>query len=265
MVVHRKSKLRRMKKWLFRAFTQFFLDPRESLKSVRGLAPFARDAFVYRKHQNTTKKSFNYSFRNLFPQLGDRFESAGTANGHYFHQDIWAARRIYSQRPITHLDIGSRIDGFVGHVLPFMDVTVLDIRPLTTSQPGIQFRRADILNLPLEDSSVESISCLHALEHVGLGRYGDPIDPDGWRQALSELNRVLAKDGRLYFSVPVGRERVEFNAHRVFDPITIINELNDLTLLEFSSVNDAGEYVESVSPESLSQATYSCGLFIFTK
>ena len=55
-------------------------------------------------------------------------------------------------------------------------------------------------------------------EHIGLGRYGDPLDPLGTRKAAAELQRVLAPGGQLLFSLPVGRPRVEFNAHRVHDP-----------------------------------------------
>jgi hypothetical protein len=63
----------------------------------------------------------------------------------------------------------------------------------------------------------------------------------------------------------VGRERVCFNAHRVFDPQTIITALSGFDLLEFSLVDDSGVYSESVSPEAARHLDYGCGLFVFEK
>jgi hypothetical protein len=103
------------------------------------------------------------------------------------------------------------------------------------------------------------------MEHVGLGRYGDPVDPGACFLGMSELQRVLAPGGRLYFSVPVGRERVEFDAHRVFNPRTILDSFPELRLVEFSAVNDDGDYVENIDPGQLEGAWYSCGLFLFER
>ncbi len=58
------------------------------------------------------------------------------AGGHYFHQDLWAAKKIFKRRPMTHVDIGSRVDGFVAHLLVFMPVTAVDIRYLDSNIEG---------------------------------------------------------------------------------------------------------------------------------
>jgi hypothetical protein len=204
-------------------------------------------------------------FGDLYPRLGDRFEPAGSVPVHYFHQDIWAARRVREAAPARHVDIGSRIDGFVGHLLAFREVTVLDVRPLGGIHPDLHFVHADVTSLPQEDRSLESVSSLHVVEHVGLGRYGDAIDPDGCFVAMRELQRVIATGGRLYLSVPVGRERLEFNAHRVFSPRTVIDAFAELRLAEFSVVDDSGRLVEHADPDAIESARYSCGLFIFER
>ncbi len=46
-------------------------------------------------------------------------------------------------------------------------------------------------------------SCMHTIEHIGLGRYGDPLDAVGDQTALSELQRVVAPGGSLLIVVPV--------------------------------------------------------------
>jgi len=231
----------------------------------RHLPRFVRDTKAYRAAPRTDA-SFAFEWANAQPMLSDLTATAGTAGGHYFHQDLWAARRIHRARPPAHVDIGSRVDGFVAHVLTFMPVTVVDIRPLESRVEGLSFVRGDICQLtPFADNSIESLSCLHALEHIGLGRYGDPIVPDGWRQALAECSRVLAPGGRFYLGTPIGTERLHFNAGRVFSPLTIMAALPALRLVSFAAVNDEGPLVDPADPAAFVGADYSCGLFEFTK
>jgi hypothetical protein len=191
---------------------------------------------------------------------------AGQASGHYFHQDLWAARKIFEQHPTTHLDIGSRIDGFVAHLLSFMSVTVVDIRKLDSTVKGLTFLQDDATELRrIADNSISSISSLHAAEHFGLGRYSDPVDPNACFTFMRSLQRVLSSGGKLYFSVPVGRERVEFNANRVFAPKTILDSFPLLHLVSFSLVADDGQLYENVDPLDIPPSDLACGLFEFTK
>jgi len=224
-----------------------------------------RDARAYRDAPRTDA-SFAFAWDDIQPMLADFTAPAGSAGGHYFHQDLWAARRIFAARPSTHVDVGSRIDGFVAHLLTFMPVTVVDIRPLHSDVAGLRFVQGDVCAMRMfGDASVSSLSSLHAIEHIGLGRYNDPIAPDAWRTALEECQRVLAPGGRFYFGTPVGRERLNFNSGRVFDPRTIIAALPGLRLTSFSAVDDAGALVESVDPAAFAIAEYACGLFEFTR
>jgi Caenorhabditis protein of unknown function, DUF268 len=203
----------------------------------------------------------------LLPRTADYRGSAGTAQGHYFHQDLWAARRIYLRRPETHFDVASRIDGFIAHLLVFTPVTVIDILPLKSKISGLNFVRDDATMLNgFADRSTESISSLHAAEHFGLGRYSDPVDPHAHIKFMKSLQRVLARSGHLYFSVPIGRERLRFNGHRIFDPKTVVGIFDELRVSSFAYVDDAGDLVENVAPEDVPPSTrYGCGLFDFTR
>ena len=231
---------------------------------LRQIPRYIRDWRAYERLRKDSR--FPLAFRDALPTLVDFQSEAGTAAGHYFHQDLWAARRIHEARPGRHVDIGSRIDGFVAHLLTFMPVTVMDIRRLTGDVKGLSFEQGDLTHLdPIATDSVQSLSSLHAVEHVGLGRYGDAIDPDGWRKAFGELARVLAPNGRLYLSVPVGVERVRFNGDRIFAPQTVTGALANLRLLHFSVVDDTGALQEDVALDSAARAENACGLFEFTK
>jgi SAM-dependent methyltransferase len=239
-------------------------DPRRAMAAASGLPRFLRDARRYSSKLGSG--DFALHLGDVFPILTEFGEQAGQASGHYFHQDLWVARRIFLARPKRHVDIGSRLDGFVAHVLTFMPVTVVDVRPLNSPVQGLEFVRDDATTLArFEDDSLQSVSTLHAIEHFGLGRYGDPVDPESCFVAMRSLQRVLAPGGDLYFSVPIGRERVEFNAHRVFAPATSLRAFDGLTLHAFAAVDDRGDLCEGQAPEAFSASRYACGMFHFRK
>lgn len=199
--------------------------------------------------------------------LDDRRAAAGIARGHYFLQDLWAAQRVFAFQSRCHVDVGSTVNGFVSHVAAFRPVEYVDIRPLECRAPNLSFRQGSIIDLPYADHSVESLSSLHVIEHIGLGRYGDPLDPEGWLRAVGELERVLAPGGQLLIGTPCGQPKVHFNAHRVFDPNQIVAALPGLRLLEFSLIesDEATEWRDD-HPLTLDQAvSYGCGLFRFTR
>jgi SAM-dependent methyltransferase len=242
------------------------IDIRKIPLNLKGLLAYIQDSIAYNRALDS-ESPFKIDITRflVIPTLTDRYDSSGVAQGDYFHQDLWYAKKIFASNPAEHWDIGSRVDGFISHLLVFRSVNVIDIRPLESNTPGLTFCQGDITHLFLEDDSVQSLSCLHTLEHIGLGRYGDPIDPWGWVKGMEELQRVLAPGGRLYFSVPIGKERVEFNAHRIFDPITIIKNFPGLELTDFAAVNAKGDLDEPANWQDYRNVDYSCGLFIFEK
>ena len=239
-------------------------DPAVLRKTIKWFPTYVRDVLRYKRMNPAA--SFRFRLNDAFPILTDLEAGAGSAGGHYFHQDLWAARKIFLKQPEQHFDIGSRLDGFIAHLLVFMPVTVIDIRPLSSDIDGLTFLQDDAGALKqIPDASLRSLSSLHVAEHFGLGRYTDPIDPAACFQFMRSLQRVLAPGGTLLFSVPVGRERVEFNAHRVFAPQTILNQFSELRLRSFSFVGDDGKLYEDRDPNALPNSEMACGLFEFTK
>lgn len=222
--------------------------------------------FDLKSYKDQGSDRFPITLKNIHPILSDKSDKAGNAYGHYFYQDLWAAKKIYKAKPKKHTDIGSRVDGFISHLLVFREVDVIDIRPLKSTVKGLNYIQSDATLLQeFEDNSLESISTLHVAEHFGLGRYGDPIDPQACFTFMQSLQRVLKPGGTLYFSVPVGIERVAFNAHRIFTPKTILDQFKDLDLKEFSVVHSDGDYIEKTDPLAIRTDSFACGLFEFTK
>ena len=203
------------------------------------------------------------SLANAYPCLYDRIPIT-PFDSHYFYQDIWAFKRIEKMNVSSHVDIGSRAI-FAGMLTAITRVTFIDIRPLVVDIGNLIAQAGSILALPIADNSVSSLSCLHVAEHIGLGRYGDSLDPNGTKKAARELARILAPGSNLYFSLPVGRSRVCFNAHRIHAPEQILQYFYDLRLVDFSAVTDNGQFFSRIDPEYVADANYSCGMFHFTK
>lgn len=239
-------------------------DPKITCLNVGRTPLFLQQLRQYQRLN--TDPDFRVRLSDVWPILCESHQEAGVRDWTYFRQDLWAARKIYCRRPAQHVDIGSRVDGFISHLLVFMPVCLVDIRPLKKDVAGLSVVTGDATELAMfEANSVPSLSSLHAAEHFGLGRYSDPVEPDAWRRFIGSLQRVLSPGGRLYFSVPIGRQRVEFNAHRVFDFATILDEFTGLSLVSFSIVESSGRFQEDVAPEQSRGIDLGCGLFEFTK
>lgn len=187
-----------------------------------------------------------FPITKLYPLFFDKENSAGSAYGGYFWQDLYVAQRIFKNNPRRHVDVGSRIDGFVAHVATFRSIEVIDVRPLKSIIPNVRFTQLDITNCNKEEIT-DSISCLHAMEHFGLGRYGDTICYNGHVIGLRNITRMLKSRGRLYLSVPIGVQRIEFHAHRIFSLSYLLRMCSEYYEIEhFSCFDDHGGFHTNV-------------------
>jgi Caenorhabditis protein of unknown function, DUF268 len=205
---------------------------------------------------------------DTYPIFDDFRKLAGTASGHYFHQDLLVARFIKAANPTRHIDVGSSIEGFVAHVASYREIEVIDIRPLRDiGHSQITFRQGDLMDLdPSLVGICDSLSCLHALEHFGLGRYGDRIDPTGHLKGFKNLWKMLKASGTLYISFPIGKPRVHFNAHRVFDPAEIVRWSKELfQVARFDYVDDRGNLHRNASLSAPPTLSYGCGIYTLKK
>jgi hypothetical protein len=244
--------------WFYRLLTPI-VNP---LYTVKGLSTYFRYFGDWRRYSRLPKAE-PLHVGDAYPQLHDHTGTT-SVDAHYFYTNGWAARRIVAQQPKQHIDIGSQTM-FVNLLSAVLPVTFVDYRPLEVAMEGLTNRSGDILDLPFPDGSVSSLSCLHVAEHIGLGRYGDPLNPHGTRQACLELQRILTLGGNLYFVVPVGQPRVCFNAHRIHAPETIVEYFAGLELVEFSGVHDDGRYVTQVQLKTFANSSYACGMYWFRK
>lgn len=236
--------------------------------NLKGFVFYFSDLKKYKKQDNRSFGPIKF-----YPILNERFETSGSMSGHYFHQDLLIAQKVYKNNPEKHVDIGSRTDGFVSHVAVFRKIEIIDIREQKSGTDNIVFKQINFMEeIPKEyNEYTGSISSLHAIEHFGLGRYGDPIDADGYTKGLTNIKKMLRTGGKFYFSVPIGTQRVEFNAHRVFSIKYLLDTLKkDYTLNSFSYVDDKGNLHTNMSLKDSDIAKnlgchFGCGIFELTK
>lgn len=243
---------------------------REAGQGVRGTSAFLRD---WQQIKKLAPQQPDFPIIDYYPVLTDRYVESGNLTHHYFDQDLTMAQRIFQNKPAQHVDIGSRIDGFVAHVATFRPIELFDIRPLNRPISNVTFRQVDFMQLPDElIEYTDSISSLHVIEHFGLGRYGDPLDVNGHLKALDNIYRVLKPGGRFYFSTPVStRQGIVFNAHRVFrvDYLVRLFEqryaIDNFWLIDDSNTLRSGLNYHSEAARQSFGCSFGCGMFELVK
>lgn len=238
----------------------------KALLRVLGVPFILKDYFQYRKALGGSSR-FTLSIFDFYPQVKDKTVSTGF-DRHYVYHTAWAARVVKEISPKEHVDIASSLY-FPAILSAFIPVKFYDYRPAELILSDLKSSHADLTRLHFETGSIPSLSCMHTVEHIGLGRYGDQIDPDGDIKASKELSRVLSKEGSLLFVVPVGSKgRIEFNAHRIYTYEQVLNLFPELELKEFSLIPELGKdggLIRNADPKLLRYERYACGCFWFQK
>lgn len=240
-----------------------------SYRFVRRLAAYPRYLLDFYRFKRLAARSEGHvpvRWRDLYPCLDDRTSTTGF-DRHYVYHPAWAAGIVAELNPSCHVDISSTLH-FCTIVSAFIPVRFLDYRPAELNLDNLYPMAGDLRELPFPDGSIESLSCMHVLEHIGLGRYGDRLDPDGDRKAIVELKRVLAPGGALLVVVPVGVTKIMFNAHRVYSYDQVMEYFSDLVLDEFALVPDSpeqGGLIRHATKVAADAQVYGCGCFFFRR
>jgi SAM-dependent methyltransferase len=258
-----------MLKRFYRLLSSFGIHPKLVVQSAKGWKFYNRDL---REIKRQLKDNKDFVLADNYPVLRERFETNGDLKSHYFHEDLLVAQRVYENHPQRHVDVGSRVDGFVAHIATFREIEVFDIRPQKTLVRNMKFVTADFMNVPSDlHDYTDSLSSLNVIEHFGLGRYGDPIDVNGHLKGLDNMRKVLKSGGKFYFSTPIGPQRIEFNAHRVFSVTYLLGLFQPHYKIDsFAYVDDKGDLHKDVPLESRAiNSNFGCnfgfGIFEMTK
>ncbi len=206
---------------------------------------------------------FVLSSKNFWPILHEK-ASTHDFDRHYIYHPAWAARKLSEIKPESHIDISSTLH-FSTVVSAFIPVKFYDYRPAEVTLSNFSSGSADLLKLPFADNSIKSLSCMHTLEHIGLGRYGDPIDPMGDVKSMKELGRVLVVGGNLLIVVPVGKPKVQFNSQRIYSYDQVVSAFSQLQVREFTLLPDEGDLIFNADKALVEKQVYGMGCFWFVK
>lgn len=243
--------------FVYRLFLPY-IDLYKVISSIRGIPLYLRDLFKYMIRSKKCLLNLD-----LYPILEDRTKNTGV-DYHYLYQQIWVFNSVNKLKPTDHYDVSSTYQ-MSCYLAGITKAHFIDLRPIKADIPNLDLLEGDIENLPFKDNSLESVSCLHVIEHIGLGRYGDALDINGPEIAARELSRVVKPNGILYLSTPIGRERICFNAHHVFNPFTILKYFKDFELIQFNMVDDMGKLHRDIEVKDFKKNEYSLGMFMLRK
>ena len=187
---------------------------------------------------------------------------------HYTYHVAWAIRKILVSPPVSHCDVSSSL-GFCTAICAVVPTTFIDYRPAPIQLDQLTCKQGDLTNdSQWGDGQYESLSCMHVVEHIGMGRYGDQLDIHADTVAMRNLKRAVAANGRLLFVVPVGIPEVYFNAHRVYSASWVANFFKpEFQLKEFYFIPGSSHLPPVLNcdltyPDSFK---YACGCFEFIK
>ena len=238
----------------------------EEFESIRGQGIYEKFKHQFNKFRSMKSNRFTLSWKNCIPCLDDW---TGTCNfdTQYVYHIAWAARVLAETRPSKHIDISSSIY-FPAIVSAFVPMDYYEYRPTDIFLSNLTTKHADLLELPFGTETVESLSCLHTIEHIGLGRYNDVLDPDGDLKSIAELKRVIRKGGNLLIAVPIGQSELLFNAHRIYSYDQITSYFSDLRLVRYDLIPDDAYktgMIYNATKNDTDIQIYGCGCFQFTK
>ncbi len=236
---------------------------RDAWLNVVRLPQFKKEFKKFKTLSKSSSPRFIIDWTNRFPSLSDKTIET-PFDRHYVFHTAWAARVLAKTAPELHIDISSSLY-FCTIVSAFIPVKFFDYRPAALGLSDLTSERADLNDLPFENDSIQSISCMHTIEHIGLGRYGDPLDYDGDLKAISEIKRVTKPGGNILFVTPLGKPLLRFNSHRIYSFEQIIQYFDQCTLINFSLITDAGEFINDANPDIVIDQDYGCGCFWFKK
>ena len=248
---------------MFSYLKKNFFKIKVYLKKRKEISSFEESFIIFKSNLNSefmmnSEDRVEYLFDATITTEYDR---------HYIYHTAWAARILEKTRPSKHIDISSSLF-FCSMVSAFLPVEFFDFRPPNLKLSGLSVGSADLKKLLFEDNSIQSLSCMHVVEHIGLARYGDELDYDGDLKAIRELKRVVASKGQLLFVVPIGKSIIQFNAHRIYKYAQVLNMFSDFQLKEFALIPDdenLGGLLTDATEAMADQQNYGCGCFWFIK
>jgi len=186
---------------------------------------------------------------------------------HYLYHVAWGIRKIIAIKPKMHADFSSSLNLFTALAAIF-PTTFYDFRPAKIILDNLTCAKCDLMEDDFDLGQYSSVSSMHVVEHIGLGRYGDTLNVNGDLIAIENLKKTVAPGGQILFAVPCGQPSVHFNAHRVYSARKIVEYFgSEFKLKEFYFIPGPTSLAPMLNPDFdiTTEYIYGCGCFHFEK
>ena len=216
------------------------------------LMPITRDYCFAQRYEGELVRNWTESYVNGFC---DDYLS-GRDPGTYGTEAGGRVRRALKLLPIS---VANSTGMILGSEYPWVECVALEegaaivwtfeYATIRSSHPKLFAKPTKVMAAEHISSAlplVDWIATWSSLEHSGLGRYGDALNPEGDREAIEEAWCMLKPGGYLIFAVPMTCSLagvIEFNAHRIYGWERLAHVLQGFELLGYSescSFNPAG-------------------------
>ncbi len=161
----------------------------------------------------------NRTYFNYSKELVDSFisKAASKSEMHYPETDSWLYEAIekYPFKDKNVLIIGSEEPCYEGVAIHYGAMTTMVEYQRVTSEHD------KLITMTVEEFEAskelyDAAISISSVEHSGLGRYGDALDPDGDIKSMKFLHDKLKPGGICFLAVPMGVDQILWNAHRVY-------------------------------------------------
>jgi len=169
---------------------------------------------------------------------------------HYPETDLWLYEALEKYHESVEnkkaLIIGSEEPCYEACVLHYgaREVMMVEYQKVSSTHPQITTVKAEEFSRMTEKYDI--VISISSVEHSGLGRYGDPINPDGDIEAMGDLYHNLKPGGLCFLAVPIGRDQIIWNAHRVYGKNRLPKLIEKFELLETFGLIESDYDVDEV-------------------
>jgi len=193
-------------------------------------SPLSKDFIVSYSRNLAEAKKNKLGFR-VFKVMVD--ESGSHPGNHVDYECAFASHHIARITPQKILDVGSYRLWIIGLLANYSVVTV-DARERKTYLTNEQAITCDAKDIKYPSNSFDVVTSLCAIEHFGLGRYGDEFDLSADKTAFEEMVRVLRPQGHLIYTTTITRAdpSLAFNAARTYGYEMLTRLSADLVCVE---------------------------------
>lgn len=188
------------------------LIPSELLSGYKMNGEVSIHDYVFTTCANRTYLTYSKKLVNNFITLANNKSTM-----HYPETDQWLYQAIekYSINNDNLLIIGSEEPCYEGIALANgANVTMVEYQKIISRYPSL--KTMTVLKFEKSKKIFDSAISISSVEHSGLGRYGDELDPDGDLKSMKLLRDKLKIGGLCFLAVPMGKDQILWNAHRVY-------------------------------------------------